>query len=314
TNWSALGSGINGDVYALAVSETTLYAGGYFTRAGGVVATNIAKWNGTNWSALGSGINGDVYALAVSGTTLYAGGGFTTAGGVAATNIAKWNGSAWSALGQDLNGPVRALAVSGTDLYAAGGKWPYGPPCCGSEGFGFVAQWNGSAWSALGTGMKAPVSALAVNGTELYAGGYFWTAGGVSAASVAKWNGSTWSALGSGMDGGASALAVDGSGHLFVGGSFSFAGTNLSPFIAQANISGVPPGPVIQRILVGGGTVMLDCQGSPGSAYSVQRATDVQMAQNLATLLTTNAPSNGLFRYTDANPPTTAAFYRLLQQ
>ena len=88
------------------MSGTNLYAGGYFTTAGGVTATNIAKWDGSAWSALGSGMNGDgdiVYALAVSGTNLYAGGDFTTAGGVPANYIAKWNGSAWSALGSGMN-------------------------------------------------------------------------------------------------------------------------------------------------------------------------------------------------------------------
>ena len=92
------------------------------------------------------------------------------------------------------------------------------------------------------------------------------------------------------------------------------AGTNVSPFIAQANLSGVPPGGVIQSIRVGGGTVTLDCQGISGSPYSVQRATDVQLTQNLTTLLKTNAPANGLFLCTDPNPPAAAAFYRLLQQ
>jgi hypothetical protein len=71
---------------------------------------------------------------------------------------------------------------------------------------------------------------------------------------------------------------------------------------------------VIQSIGVGGGTVTLDWQGISGSAYFVQRATDVQMLQNLTTLLKANAPSNGLFRYTDPNAPTAEAFYRLLQQ
>ena len=32
-------------------------------------------------------------------------------------------------------------------------------------------------------------------------GGYFTTAGGVTANYIAKWNGSAWSALGSGMNG-----------------------------------------------------------------------------------------------------------------
>ena len=36
------------------------------------------------------------------------------------------------------------------------------------------------------------------------------------------------------------ALAADGAGHLFVGGDFYLAGTNVSPFIAQANLGSVP--------------------------------------------------------------------------
>ena len=106
---------------ALAVSGSDLYAGGYFTTAGGSAANNIAKWDGSSWSALGSGMDDAAYsvsALAVSGSDLYAGGGFTTAGGSAANNIAKWNGSSWSALGSGMNGRVYALAVSGSDLYA----------------------------------------------------------------------------------------------------------------------------------------------------------------------------------------------------
>jgi hypothetical protein len=99
-----------------------------------------------------------------------------------------------------------------------------------------IAKWNGSAWSALGAGVNSYVNALAVSGTNLYAGGRFTNAGGMTAHHIAAWNGSAWSALGSGMDSSVYALAADGSGHLFVGGSFSLAGTNLSPFIAQANI------------------------------------------------------------------------------
>src|SRR5947207_10481011 len=81
-------------VYALAVSGDDLYAGGYFTNAGGVAANNIAKWDGSSWSALGSGMDGAsprVYAIAVatSGTELYAGGYFTTADGKISPNAAR---------------------------------------------------------------------------------------------------------------------------------------------------------------------------------------------------------------------------------
>ena len=78
-------------VTALAVSGSTLYAGGDFTMAGGSAANNIAQWNGSSWSALGSGMNNYVSALAVSGSTLYAGGDFTTAG----TNVSAYAAMAY---------------------------------------------------------------------------------------------------------------------------------------------------------------------------------------------------------------------------
>jgi hypothetical protein len=227
--WSALGSGMDSDIRALAVSGTNLYAGGDFNSAGGVLANRIAKWDGSAWSALGSGIDGSVYALAVSGTDLYAGGIFGTAGGVPANNIAKWDGSAWSALGSGMDYGVQALAVNGTDLYAGGAF----STASGVSAIG-IARWDGSAWSALGSGIDGYVSALAVIGTDLYAGGWFATAGGVPANYIAKWDGCAWSALGSGMDLDVQALAADGVGHLFVGGNFMLAGTNVSPYIAEA--------------------------------------------------------------------------------
>ena len=46
---------------------------------------------------------------------------------------------------------------------------------------------------------RLSVCALAVSGTNLYAGGNFTTAGGVPANYIAKWDGSAWSALGSGI-------------------------------------------------------------------------------------------------------------------
>ena len=223
--WSALGSGVNGSVYALAVSSGELYVGGRFTTAGGSGATNVAKWDGSAWSALGSGVNGSVYALAVSSGELYVGGRFTTAGGSGATNVAKWNGNAWSALGTGIGGfssttTVNALAVSGSDLYA-GGTFE----TAGGNSANNVAKWNGSAWSALGSGVNGSVWALAKSGSDLYVGGYFTTAGGNITNCVAKWNGSAWSALGSGVDPGGAllqvfALAVSGS-DVYVGGYFT---------------------------------------------------------------------------------------------
>ena len=246
SSWSALGSGMSVRVHAgtpsvmaLAVSGNTLYAGGYFTRAGGVAATNIAKWDGSSWSGLGSGITDNyVRTLAVSGTTLYAGGDFTTAGGLPANYIARWDGSSWSALGLGVSVPVgtgaptvRALAVSGANLFV-GGQFT----TAGGVAATNIAQWNGSDWSALGSGLDSGVSALAVSGTNLFVGGSFTTAGGVVANSIAEWNGNSWSALGSGLNSYADVLALAVSGtNLFVGGQFTIVGGVAATNIAQWN-------------------------------------------------------------------------------
>ncbi len=221
-DWSALGAGTNGTVFALAVIGTDLYVGGNFSLAGGEPASRIAKWDGSSWSALGTGVNGDVYALTAIGTELYVGGNFTTAGDLAANFIAKWDGNNWVPLGLGLSGFSRAFAVIGTDLYVGGGFSSAGGTTAHA-----VAKWDGSNWAPLGTGLSSTglnsneVSSLAVIGTDLYAGGWFTRAGNLQVDHIAKWDGSNWSALGVGMTDGVESLAVMGT-DLYVGGWFSY--------------------------------------------------------------------------------------------
>jgi hypothetical protein len=79
-----------------------------------------------------------------------------------------------------MNSTVWALAVSGGTLYAGGDFTTAGGTAANS-----IAQWNGSSWSALGSGMNSTVRALAVSGGRFYAGGYFTTAGGKVSAYAA---------------------------------------------------------------------------------------------------------------------------------
>lgn len=130
-----------------------------------------------------------------------------------------------------MNSYVMALAWDGTNLYAGGDF-----TSAGGVPANYVAKWNGTTWSALGSGVDYRVTSLVWGGTNLYVGGGFTTAGGVVANGIARWNGTAWSALGTGMDGGGyvDALAWDGS-NLYAGGSFPTAGGLTVNYVAKWN-------------------------------------------------------------------------------
>ena len=144
---------------------------------------------------------------------------FTNSGSLGMTNFAVWNGSAWSAAG-NLNGSGVRVISAGTNLYlggsftVAGGVWA-------NE----IASWDGTRWSALTApgrwnGVQAIVTALASDGTNLYAGGSFTYAGRTNASYVARFDGKNWLSLGPGLNGQVSALAVT-NNRVYAGGYFT---------------------------------------------------------------------------------------------
>jgi len=283
--WSALGDGLtfgkpysSGAVYAIAISGDDVYVGGYFMQAGNVAANYVARWNTTTqtWSALGSGTNGSVHAIAVSGSEVYVGGYFTNAGGIAANSIARWNAATntWSALGSGVVGmmtaqssaqasgvatptpaptppppppkisSVGAITISGDDVYVGGNFVTAGGVTANG-----IARWNRvtQTWSALGSGMIGTryypsVKAIAISGSDVYVGGSFSAAGGVSASGIAKWDTltNTWSAVGNGIGGSTSPTVYElaASGNVvYVGGAFSTAGNIAASNIARWDTS-----------------------------------------------------------------------------
>src|SRR2546425_1104494 len=100
-----------------------------------------------------------------------------------------------------LTGPIGAIAISGSDVYVGGYFRQAGGVAANN-----IAKWNGTSWSALGSGanngVNGSVYAIAMSGTDLYVGGLFTQAGGVAANCIAKWNGNGWAALGSGASNG----------------------------------------------------------------------------------------------------------------
>ncbi len=143
------------------------------------------------------------------------------------------------------NGDVFATAVydygAGPALYVGGSFTSIGGVSTPSR----LARFDGTSWSAVGTGVFAngSVRALTVHndgfGPRLFVGGQFGGVGGSVVARVAAYNGTSWSDLGGGMEGAGvfSFAAFDaGTGpRLYAAGSFQTAGGNFAEGLAAWN-------------------------------------------------------------------------------
>jgi hypothetical protein len=156
--------------------------------------------------------------------------------------------------------------------------------------------------------MDGIVSALAVSGSEVYAGGTFTTAGGNAASRIATWNGSAWSTLGSGMNGAVSALAVSGPG-LYAGGSFSTAGGKASARVAEA-IAMAGDWLSIQNGVPGPGTNTLNYVGVPNAQYLVQFGTNL-ITSPWFRLATNTVAADGRGTVVDSTATNAQRFYRI---
>jgi len=81
-----------------------------------------------------------------------------------------------------------AIATQTGSLYA-GGHFT----TAGGVSANYIAKWNGSSWSALGSGVSYPngfpeVYALVLNGNELFVGGLFDMAGGKPSNLIGLWH------------------------------------------------------------------------------------------------------------------------------
>ncbi|MDF2455105.1 MAG: hypothetical protein K0R51_1098 [Cytophagaceae bacterium] len=226
TAWSSVGAGTN----ALAVNNIiniltldgsgNLYAAGNFTDANGKLY--VAKWDGTTWSALGSlNVSGSITSMVIDNSgNIYVTGTFKDS--YNNYYVAKWNGTQWLELGLDTNNkvlignaPSLTLALDNSQTLYAAGQF-YDPTTFQY----YVAKWDGSAWSAVGTMYTSQyILSLASDlSGNVYASGLFRDV--LGNYSVMKWDGATWSQLGEPGDpllhSGLFALATDQENNVFV--------------------------------------------------------------------------------------------------
>jgi hypothetical protein len=241
--WSGLGSGVNGSVYALEEADGTLYVGGDMSAAGGVKVSNIAAWDGAQWSALSeklvireifdncSEAGTQVYAIKASGRYLAIAGRFRLVqigfekpclkeSYFPANNILLWDRIAdeWFFMGKDgsygvtgggtIFPSVNALEVVGGSL-DAGGK-----------------LYVGGDFTQAGLIPAQGLAAFKLQGGWEQAGGVSAGTGGLFSAP------------------GVSSLKAAGS-DLYIGGNFTKAGSGEANYVVRystANGSWIPLG------------------------------------------------------------------------
>lgn len=183
-------------------------AGGHFSLAGGVPATNVARWDASTstWLPMGSGVtmanwcyvqslaadaNGNVYAA------------LREFGAQGTASVHRWDGTAWSTIGTATGpyggGEVASMAVLPNGSLVIGGQFSSVNSTPASD----LALWNGASWSSFGSGVSgqnhAVFSLRVVSNGDLLVGGGFSQVDGIQASAIARWNGTSWSSLGAGM-------------------------------------------------------------------------------------------------------------------
>lgn len=251
--WLPLGAGLIGvgaRGSALEVfndgSGESLYLGGRFDMVGGVVASNIARWDGVEWTPVGPGLNNEVVDLEVHRYSvlpaLFAAGRFrvTEDGATTLNHVAAWTGRTWEPLrdGDEPGLADRAFVLEvfedddGPAMFV-GGNFSHD---ISRQAMSFIGRWDDNGWSPLTRGIDAAVNTLLEVdlgvGARLFAGGEFNRIGNANADHIAMWNGDRWAPLGLGLNGDVADLAgfvEDGRTKLIVAGNFTQAG------VANAN-------------------------------------------------------------------------------
>ncbi|MEM7384124.1 MAG: hypothetical protein AAF514_04190, partial [Verrucomicrobiota bacterium] len=223
--------------------EGYLWVGGDFASIGGVLANKVARFDPATdtWSALSDPtagadalgpISGGVYGLVRSGDYVYIGGFLFNHDDPSMRFIRRFdlNSNRWEAVGDGLNDRVSTLAIGAFGEVYAGGAFT----ASGNQAAFGLAVWDGSKWSEVGGGVNGIVRDMAVTPQgKVVIGGQFDQVGSQLANNVAAWNGGTWDVMDGGIIGGGSVngvfgLSINALGHIYIGGDFDLADSDLS--------------------------------------------------------------------------------------
>ena len=263
STWSQVGSSIvggtagdnSGQSISLSSDGTRIAIGS--TQSNSVAGhVSVYAYSGGSWSQLGSDIVGESaddefgksVALSSDGSRLVASGPYNDGSGTNAGHVRvyDWDGSAWTQVGADIEGEAAndqmgagSVAISSDGAYVAVGAH-LNDGTGSNAGHTRVFNWNGSAWSQLGSDIEGEAAgdyagyavSLSSSGLRVAIGAYLndGTATDAGHVRVYDWDGSTWNQVGDDIDGLVtqdtigSAVSISSDGNRLVAGGF-FAGT-----------------------------------------------------------------------------------------
>jgi len=198
----------------------------------------VVRWNGSEWSGFpGSGGNSSIEVLALAprpgGTFIIGGGWSNVPDQLSIQTMALWNGTEWAPVAS-IAGTVSSITNLPNGNFVVAGAFPRinGITCNG------IAEWNGSAWTALGPGLTTMLGM--VRTTSALPDGSIFAAGSTlrifeldPPLNAAFWSASRWSLLGDGLNGRVHDIEPFPDGSAYVAGRFTIAGGTLMSRIAR---------------------------------------------------------------------------------
>ena len=275
---TAFDPNVDGEVYALALSQGLIFAGGEFRHVNGnVERDSLAQFvpvdgGVTPWNArLSSSGRVEVHDLDVDGTSVYAVGSFgkvranlpqdVLRSNAAALDLTTANPTAWNPRPGDV---ALQVEVVGQTAYLGGGFETLGQGTVKRNNAAAVDKASGSAlaWNPDPHGY---VAAIGADSDEVVIGGSFHTAGGVGRRNLAAIDlrSGEPTAFDPRVGGPVHALALDGDGAVWAGGTFVSVNDNvprsalaeLDPVTGQAGPFSQPIDGAVRALAVDGSTV-----------------------------------------------------------
>lgn len=218
--WSAMGSGVNGQVLSILVDNSdNVYVGGFLTNY-------LVRWNGSSWVEIGASLGNYVESLATDrANNIYAGGPF---------GVRVWNGATWTNLTPTFSGSIFAIYHDpdpNGEMYVGGSFLSINGVLANN-----IARFQESTWFPLGTtpnnGVDGFVFTIAKTSSNIFTiGGLFNNAIQSSGSvipvnNICQWISNLFYALTqggiSGTNGAVYSIVSDASqGAIYVGGDFS---------------------------------------------------------------------------------------------